>query len=96
MKQAQRLQAKIAELQEELSKRTVEASAGGGMVSVVMNGRQRIISLKIDPEVVDKEEVEMLQDLITAAINEAIRRSQELWAEEIKNLTGGLPIPGLI
>ena len=95
MKQAQRLQAKIAELQEEMASRKVEASSGGGMVTVVLNGRQEIISLKIDPEVVDPEDLEMLQDLIIAAVNEGIKKSQQLWAEEIKKLTGGLLIPGL-
>ena len=96
MKQAQRLQAKIAELQEEMASKTVEASSGGGMVTVVMNGRQEIVSLKIDPEVVNPDDLEMLQDLIIAAVNEGIKKSQQLWAEEIKKLTGGLPIPGLL
>ncbi len=96
MKQAQKLQAKMMQLQEELASKTVEATAGGGMVSAVFNGRQELISLKIDPEVVNKEEVEMLQDLIVAAVNEGVRRSQQLWAEEIKKLTGGISIPGLI
>jgi len=96
MKQAQKLQSKMAELQEELAGKTVEATAGGGMVSVVINGRQEILSLTIDPEVVDRQEIEMLQDLIIAAVNEGIRRAQQIWAEEMKKLTGGMSIPGLI
>jgi DNA-binding YbaB/EbfC family protein len=96
MKHAQKLQAKMMEAQEEMAGKTVEATAGGGMVTVVVNGRQEILSIKLDPEVVDRQEIEMLQDLVTAAVNEGIRRSQEMWAEEIKKITGGLAIPGLI
>jgi len=96
MKQAQKLQAKMMTLQEELAGKTVEATAGGGMVSVVVNGKQEIISLKIDPEVVDRQEIEMLQDLIIAAVNDGIRRAQQIWSEEMKKLTGGMAIPGLI
>jgi len=66
------------------------------MVTVVINGRQEIVSLTIDPEVVDRQEIEMLQDLIIAAVNEGIRRAQQIWAEEMKKLTGGMSIPGLI
>jgi hypothetical protein len=95
MKQAQALQEKLARLQEEAGKRTVEATAGGGMVTVVANGKQEILSIKIDPEVVNPAEVEMLQDLILAAVNEARRKSQELMAEQMKALTGGIQIPGL-
>lgn len=95
MKQAQKIKAKMEELQQEMAQRTVEASAGGGMVKVVMNGRQEIIRLEIDPEVVDPQEVEMLEDLIMAAVNEGIRRSQQLWSEELQKLTGGFPIPGI-
>lgn len=95
MKQAQALQAKLVRLQEEAAKKTVEASAGGGMVVVVANGKQEIISIKIDPEVVDSKEIEMLQDLILSAVNEARRKALELMAEEMKSLTGGLPMPGL-
>lgn len=96
MKQAQKLQSKMMELQEELADKTVESTAGGGMVTVVINGRQEIISLTIDPEVVDRQEIEMLQDLIIAAVNEGIRRAQQIWADEMKKLTGGMSIPGLI
>ena len=96
MKQAQKLQSKMMELQEELADKTVEATSGGGMVTVVINGRQEIISLTIDPEVVDRQEIQMLQDLITAAVNDGIRRAQQIWAEEMKKLTGGMSIPGLV
>ncbi len=96
MKQAQKMQAKMMALQEELAEKTVEATAGGGMVTVVVNGKQEVLSLKIDPEVVDRQEIEMLQDLIIAAVNEAIRRAQQMCTEEMKKLTGGMAIPGLI
>jgi len=96
MKQAQKLQSKMMALQEELAGKTVEATAGGGMVAVVINGKQEILSLKIDPEVVDRQEIEMLQDLIIAAVNDGIRRAQQIGAEEMKKLTGGMAIPGLI
>ena len=95
MKQAQALQEKMARLQEEAGKKTVEASAGGGMVVVVANGKQEIVSIRIDPEVVNPGEVEMLQDLVLAAVNEARRKAQELMAEDMKSLTGGIQIPGL-
>jgi DNA-binding YbaB/EbfC family protein len=96
MKQAQKLQSKMMELQEELAGKTVEATAGGGMVTVVINGKQELVSLTIDPDVVDRQEIEMLQDLIIAAVNEGVRRAQQIWAEEMKKLTGGMSIPGLI
>ena len=96
MKQAQKLQSKMMELQEEMANKTVEATAGGGMVTVVVNGKQEVISITIDPDVVDRQEIEMLQDLIIAAVNDGIRRSQQIWAEEMKKLTGGMSIPGLI
>jgi len=95
LKQAQEMHSRIAQLQEEMAGKTVEASSGGGMVNVLMNGKQEILSVRIDPEVVNKEDIEMLQDLIAAAVNEAIRKSQEMMAEEMKKLTGGLNIPGL-
>jgi DNA-binding YbaB/EbfC family protein len=82
-------------MQDELADRTVEASAGGGMVTVVTNGKQDVVSIKIDPEVVNRDDVEMLQDLIVAAVNEAKKRSQELMAAELGKLTGGLGVPGL-
>ena len=97
MKQAQKLQSEMQRVQEELGSKTVEATAGGGMVTVVANGKQEIVSLKIDPEVVNKDDVEMLEDLIVAAVNESKRRAQELAMNEIGKVTGGLGLPpGLI
>jgi DNA-binding YbaB/EbfC family protein len=96
LKQAQQMHAKISQLQEEMAGKSVEATSGGGMVMIVMNGRQEILSVRIDPEVVNREEIEMLQDLIAAAVNEAIRKSQEMMQEEMKKITGGLNIPGLL
>ena len=95
MKQAQKMQAKLAKLQEELEKREVEASAGGGMVKVTATGKQEITKIIIEPDVVDKEDIEMLQDLIIAAVNEALRKSKEMLTEEMGKITGGLNIPGL-
>jgi DNA-binding YbaB/EbfC family protein len=95
MKQAQQLQAKMAKMQEELSEKTVEASAGGGMVAAVANGRQEIVSIRIDPEVIDPEDAEMLQDLIMAAVNDALNRAKDMMNEEMGNLTKGMNIPGL-
>ncbi|MDX1779422.1 MAG: YbaB/EbfC family nucleoid-associated protein [Thermodesulfobacteriota bacterium] len=95
MKQAQKMQAQIAKVQEELADKTVEASAGGGMVTVVVNGKQEVLSIKIESEVVDAQDKEMLQDLVVAAVNEGLRKSQEMVAEEMKKITGGLQIPGL-
>jgi len=95
MKQAQALQKKMQDLQAELGERTVTAQAGGGMVEAVVNGRQELVSLRIDQEVVSPDDVEMLQDLIMAAVNEALNRSREMMAQEMSKLTGGLQIPGL-
>jgi DNA-binding YbaB/EbfC family protein len=95
MKQAQKLQTKMAELQAEMGNRTVSAQAGGGMVEAVVNGRQELLSLRIDKEVVSPDDVEMLQDLILAAVNEALNRSREMMAAEMGKLTGGMQIPGL-
>ncbi len=95
MKQAQQLQAKMMKLQEELADKTVESSSGGGMVKVTANGRQQIVSIQIENEVVDPEDVDMLQDLVLAAVNEALTKSQEMVAAEMSKLTGGLNIPGL-
>ena len=96
LKQAQQMHTRIAQLQEEMAGKTVEASSGGGMVNIVMNGKQEVLSIRIDPEVVNREEIEMLQDLIVAAMNEAIRKSHEMMTEEMKKITGGLSIPGLL
>ncbi len=95
MKQAQQLQKKMLKAQEELASKTVEASAGGGMVKVVANGSQKIESIVLEKEVVDPEDVEMLQDLILAAVNDALNKSQEMVSSEMGKLTGGLNIPGL-
>jgi DNA-binding YbaB/EbfC family protein len=95
MKQAQEMQAKMAKLQDELAHREVEASSGGGMVTVRMNGQQEILSVKIDPEVFKEGDREMLEDLVVAAVNEARCQSLDLAKEEMSKLTGGLPIPGL-
>ena len=95
MKQAQELQSKMAKLQEELENKTLEASAGGGMVTVVVNGRQEILSIKIDPEVVDPEDVEMLQDLILAAVNDGLARAKDMVNQEMGSLTKGLNLPNI-
>ena len=94
VKQAQKLQAQMAKLQEELAERTVTASSGGGMVQVVANGRPQIVSVVIEKEVVDPEDVEMLQDLILAAVNDALGKSQEMVSGEMNKLTGGMKLPG--
>ncbi|HLT57980.1 MAG TPA: YbaB/EbfC family nucleoid-associated protein [Limnochordales bacterium] len=95
MRQVQKMQQEMARVQEELGSKTVEASAGGGMVSVVANGHQEIVSLRIEPEAVDPEDVEMLQDMVLAAVNEALRQARELAAQEMAKVTGGLNLPGL-
>jgi len=96
MKQAQKLQSKIIKLQEEVADKTVESTSGGGMVKVVANGRHQIVSIQIEKEVVDPDDVEMLQDLIVAAINDALAKSQEMVTGEMSKITGGVDIPGLI
>jgi DNA-binding YbaB/EbfC family protein len=96
MKQAKKMQEKIASIQAELGSKTVEATAGGGMVTVVVNGKFELLSLKIDKEVVNPEDVDMLQDLIVAAVNEGIRKAQEMATAEMSKITGGFNIPGLM
>ena len=96
MKQAKKMQERMVELQEELAAKSVEATAGGGMVSVRVNGKFEILSLKIEKEVVNPADVEMLQDLIVAALNEGIRKAQEMAASEMGKITGGMQIPGLM
>lgn len=96
MKQAQKMQAKIARLQEEMASKTVEVTAGGGMVTAVVSGKNELLSMRIEKDVVDPEDIEMLQDLIVAAVNEGIRRAQEMVSEEMSKITGGLNIPGLM
>ena len=95
MKQAQMMQQKMARMQEELGEKTVEASAGGGMVTAVVNGKQSLVSLSIEKDVVDPEDVEMLQDLIVAATNDGLKKVRDLSKNEMSQLTGGLNIPGL-
>ncbi|HTR45658.1 MAG TPA: YbaB/EbfC family nucleoid-associated protein [Thermodesulfovibrionales bacterium] len=95
MREAQKLQAQMQKLQEEAKKKTVEASAGGGMVTVVANGANEIVSIKIEKDVVNPDDVEMLQDLILAAANEALRRAQQMVSEEMGRLTGGFQLPGM-
>lgn len=94
MKQMQQMQAKMTKLQEELAEKTVEATAGGGVIQVIANGRQEIVSITIDPAAVDPEDVEMLQDLVLAAVNEALRQSQEMVAGEMGKITGNIKLPG--
>jgi len=95
MQQAQKLQEKLAKAQEELGNTTLEVSSGGGAVTVTVNGQQQIKSVKISPEVVNPDDVEMLEDLVLSAVSEAISQSQELAAKQLGGLTGGLKIPGL-
>lgn len=96
LKQVQQLQAQMLQAQEELAQHTVEVSVGGGVVKIVMNGQQEVQSLTISPEAVDAAEVEMLQDLIVAAINEALKKSRDLAEQKMAPLTGALNLPGLM
>jgi DNA-binding YbaB/EbfC family protein len=96
MKQAQQLQSKMLKMQEELADKTVESSSGGGMIRVVANGRQQVVSIHIEKEVVDPDDIEMLQDLVLAAVNDSLAKAQEMASAEMSKLTGGLNIPGLM
>jgi DNA-binding YbaB/EbfC family protein len=99
LKQAQEMQTRMAALEEELAQETVEATSGGGMVTVTANGKQEVIKIRIDPQVVDKSDVEMLEDLVLAAVNEARSKAQALMKERIQKITGGLGglgLPGLM
>jgi nucleoid-associated protein EbfC len=96
VKQAQKLQAKMLKMQEELAERTVETSSGGGMIRVTANGKQQIVSIFIEKEVIDPDDVDMLQDLILAAVNDALTKSQEMVSTEMGKLTGGMNIPGFM
>jgi DNA-binding YbaB/EbfC family protein len=95
MQQAQALQGRVAKMQEEAASQTVEASSGGGMVNVIVNGKQALLSIRIDPEVVRMDDVEMLQDLVMAAVNEGVRKSQEMMSQALKTVTGGISLPGM-
>jgi hypothetical protein len=94
-KQAVKMQKKVEEIQEDLKERVVEASSGGGMVTVHVNGKQELLSIKIDSEVVNPDDVQMLEDLVLAAVSQAMKKSQEMYQEEMSKLTGGLNVPGL-
>ena len=98
LKQAQKMQEQMARIQEEAANKTAEASSGGGMVTVVANGHQEIVSIRIERDVVNPDDIEMLQDLVVAAANEALRKAKDMVAEEMKGLAGGLGlnIPGLM
>ena len=96
MKQVQKMQQDMAKLQEELEEREVEATAGGGAVKVVATGKKTILSIKIDPEVIDEDDIEMLEDLVLAAVNEAIVKAEEMVNSEMGKITGGMNIPGLM
>lgn len=95
MNQAKMMQSRLAQIQAEMAQKTVEASSGGGMVTVMVNGQNEILSVKIEPEVVNPDDVEMLQDLIQAAVNDALHKAQEMVSQEMAKVTGGLKIPGL-
>ena len=95
LKQAQQVQQKIARMQEELSDKIIETSAGGGMGKVVMNGSHEVVSVTIDPEVVNPEDVEMLEELVVAALNEARRKIDDMIKDQMGSLTGGISLPGL-
>lgn len=95
MKQARKMQEQLAAAQENIAQSTVDASAGGGMVKVTVNGEMQITSLKIDPEALDPEDVEMLEDMVTAAVNEALRSVGDLANRQMGAITGGLNIPGM-
>ena len=95
MRQAQQFQKRMEGLQKEIESSTVEASAGGGVVKVVVNGKMLVESISIDPEVVSPDDVEMLEDLVTAAVNEALASAQQMASDKMAELTGGLNIPGL-
>ncbi len=96
LKQAQEMQARMAKIQEELAQKTVEGSAGGGMVQVTVNGQMNFSRVKIDPAVINAEEKEMLEDLIIAAVNDGLRKARDLASTEMSKITGGLKIPGLM
>jgi len=96
MKQAQKMQKRMLEIQEDLANRTVETTVGGGMVTAVANGQQELVSITISPDVVDPNDVEMLEDLVVAAVNEARNKAQELMGDEMSKLTGGIKIPGMM
>jgi hypothetical protein len=96
MKQAQKLQEKMAKVQEELAAKSVEATSGGGMVTAIVNGKFELVAIRIEKDVVNPEDIDMLQDLIVAAVNEGIRKAQEMASAEMAKVTGGMKIPGMM
>ena len=96
LKQAQKFQSQVSQIQAELGEQRVEVSAGGGMVTAVVNGRQELLAVRIDPQVVDPGDLEMLEDLVVAAVSEAMKRASEMAAERMRKLTGGLELPGIV
>ena len=96
LKQAQQLQKRMEQMQEEMETLTVEGSAGGGAVTAVVTGKMQVLSITIDPDVVDPDDVELLQDMVLAAVNDGLRRAEETVSKEMASLTGGLKIPGLM
>lgn len=95
LRQAQKMQQQVAELQEELKKRTFEGSAGGGAVHVVVNGQRELVEIKIKPEAVDPDDVELLEDMVRGAVNQALKQAEETTTAEMQKVTGGMGIPGL-
>lgn len=96
MKQAQKLQEKMVKVQEELAAKTVEATSGGGMVTAVVNGKFELMSIRIEKDVVNPDDIDMLQDLIIAAVNEGVRKAQEMASAEMAKVTGGMKLPGMM
>ena len=95
VRQAQKMQAQISKVQDEIGKKKVEASAGGGMVTAVVNGKQELLELKINPEVMDPADVEMLEEMVIGAVNQAMKTAADMMDTEVEKITGGLSIPGL-
>jgi DNA-binding YbaB/EbfC family protein len=96
MKQAQKLQEKMAKVQEELAAKSVEATSGGGMVTAIVNGKFELVAIRIEKDVVNPEDIDMLQDLIVAAVNEGVRKAQEMASAEMAKVTGGMKLPGMM
>ncbi len=95
VRQAQKMQAQIAKVQEEIGKKKVEASTGGGVVTAVVNGNRELLEVKIDPEVVDPEDVEILEEMVIGAVNQAMQTAEDMMNTEVEKITGGMSIPGL-
>ena len=95
VRQAQQMQSKISKVQEEVGKKTIEASTGGGVVTAKVNGKQELLEVSIDPEVLDPEDVELVEEMVVGAVNQAMEAAGEMMNEEIEKITGGLNIPGM-